>query len=144
MIKTSPSIDVAAVALSLGCMVHCLLLPLAASALPLFGSAEEAEWVHWTFVALAAPVSVVALRHAHAAGTLMAALRTAAAAGVALLIVGATRWPEPAWETPLTISGALVLAAAHAVNGLTRHVHRRAAALGPAPPRAEASPHHVS
>lgn len=127
MIKTSPSsVDAAAVALSLGCMVHCLLLPVAAGLSPLL-QFEDAEWIHWTFVALAIPISVVALRRTSGARpALVAALRVSAAVGVALLLIGAAGWPDHDWETPLTIAGALVLAATHVVNGLARHTHRHA------------------
>jgi len=66
MAKTNHAKDVVAIALSIGCLAHCLALPFAASVLPLLSAAEEAEWVHWAFAAFAAPVTFVALRRINA------------------------------------------------------------------------------
>lgn len=120
MAKTNHAIDVVAITLSIGCLAHCLALPFAASVLPLLSATEEAEWVHWAFAAFAAPVTIVALWRTNAVRSLAIVLQATATIGVGLLVIGATGWPTHAWETPLTIVGALVLATAHIVN-FTRH-----------------------
>src|SRR6185437_2573591 len=105
----SPSaalLDAGAVALSSLCLLHCLALPLLAAALPLFGVWAEAEWVHLVFVAIALPMTGFALWRAERRQPLPA---------LAL--------PSHAWETPLTVTGSLLLAATHLWNA--QHRHRR-------------------
>ena len=60
-VAARPHADYIAIGLSLACLAHCLALPLAAAFLPLLSTQAEAAWVHWAFVALAAPVSAWAL-----------------------------------------------------------------------------------
>lgn len=104
------------------CLVHCLALPIAAAALPILGAAAEAEWVHWAFLAIAAPAAVLAFRHGRDGQAW--ALRAMGAVGIALLLLGAMGWPEHAWETGVTIAGGCVLIAAHLWNfTVSRHHH---------------------
>lgn len=105
--------DACAVGLSATCLAHCLALPFAASLLPVLGAWAGAEWVHWLFVALAAPLSLWALTRARPLSWSIAGL---AILGVALLILGAAGLPSHNLETPLTIAGGLLLALAHLVN----------------------------
>lgn len=105
--------DALAMGLSGLCLAHCLALPVLASLLPMLGAWAEAAWVHWAFVAAAAPVSLWALTRPHIAGPCRTAL-TLASAGVLLLIAGAVAGHNA--ETPLTVTGSLLLAAAHLLN----------------------------
>ena len=108
--------DMVAIGLSAACLVHCLVLPVAAAALPIFLSAAEAEWVHWLFVGLALPASILGVRHAHASARLTMVLRLGACFGLCLLVMGALGWPKHEWETALTVIGGLVLAGTHTAN----------------------------
>lgn len=116
MISATRRLDSLAIFLSSACLVHCLLLPIAAAFLPILVSAADAEWVHWVFVALAVPVSVLALRHQHSRKSTMFALRAGAGLGLGLLVIGALGWPQPRFETIITVCGGLVLASVHATN----------------------------
>ena len=103
--------DFAAISLSGLCMVHCLALPLAAALLPAVGSWAEAEWVHWAFALIAAPVSLWTLTRRPRAATLGLAIP-----GLALIFAAAAGFPSHELETPITVSGSLLLAAAHLIN----------------------------
>ena len=96
--------DFAAIGLSFLCMIHCLALPVAASLLPLFGAFAEAPWVHWAFAATAAPIAAWTLTRPDAHGR--------------------REWPSHELETPVTVSGGLMLAVAHLLNWRCRpHDH---------------------
>ncbi len=119
----SATFDMAAMGLSGLCVVHCLALPLLALSLPLLGTWAEAEWVHWLFVGLAAPVSLIALSRPSRHG-LPLALLFLAMLGVAGLFAGVLGWPSEADETRVTVAGSLLLATAHLLNWRrTRHRH---------------------
>ena len=106
--------DGMAISLSGLCLVHCLALPVLALSLPILGAFADAEWVHWLFVVLALPVSMIALLGGP--GQLSRGLVTAALVGLSLLIAGAAGWPDHDWETALTVAGGLVLASVHLIN----------------------------
>ena len=113
------ALDASAVGLSGLCLIHCLALPLMAAALPLAGVVAEAEWVHRVFVAAAVFISGFAIfRSLTAKGGLLFPLT--AATGLALLCAAAFAEPLHAFETPLTVLGALILAFAH-IWRWTRH-----------------------
>jgi hypothetical protein len=114
--QLSDGFDGFAVALSLACMIHCLALPVAAAFVPVLASSVHSEWVHWLFVALAIPVSVLALRHNHHSKPKILALRTSAALGIGFLVFGALGWPSHNLETVMTVLGGLVLASVHLTN----------------------------
>jgi cytochrome bd-type quinol oxidase subunit 2 len=116
--------DHAAIGLSGLCVVHCLLLPLAAAFLPLLSAWAEAEWVHLLFVAIALPLTATALRRSHRRHPLPAAVVALATAGLLLLTLGAVGWPLHALETPLTVAGSLALAGAHLWNLRRLHAAR--------------------
>lgn len=107
--------DVAALSLSGLCLVHCLALPALGVSLPLLGVWAEAEWVHWSFIALAVPISLWALsrggRHGRARRIILAGV------GLGLLVAGASEIGD---ETLMTVTGGLMLATAHLLN-LRRH-----------------------
>jgi|SRR5579871_2748087 len=109
-------LDVAACGLSLACLVHCLALPLAASLLPVLNLAAHAEWIHWAFFLVAAPIAGLALLRP---GVSPYALYLASA-GVLLLLAGAANVPSVSWGTPLSVAGALMLAMGHTINALLR------------------------
>ena len=110
-------LDASAIGLSGLCLVHCLLLPVAAAALlPALAAASEAEWVHRLFVALALPLAGLALWRAHRQRPLPWPLLALAATGLTGLVAGALGWPDHALETPLTVLGSVLLASAHVWN----------------------------
>lgn len=124
MKSPSPALlDAGALALSSLCLLHCLALPLLAAALPLFGAWAQAEWVHLLFVAIALPLTGYALWRADRRHRLPVMAWTVAGLGLGLLLAGALELPSHAWETPLTVTGSLLLAATHVWNARRRHRH---------------------
>ena len=124
MKSPSPALlDAGALALSSLCLLHCPALPLLAAALPLFGAWAQAEWVHLLFVAIALPLTGYALWRADRRHRLPVMAWTAAGLGLGLLLAGALELPSHAWETPLTVTGSLLLAATHVWNARRRHRH---------------------
>lgn len=121
--RTAALGDGLAVGVSGLCLIHCLALPLMASLLPLAGAWAEAEWVHWLFVAIAAPVSLWTFTRRPRSGPLAAL----AVAGLAFLVAGAAAFPSHGWETGLTVGGGLLLAGAHILNWQRRKPDRHAA-----------------
>ena len=106
-----------AIGLSGLCLLHCLALPVAASLLPLAGAWAQAEWVHWLFVAVAAPISAWVLLFRMPRSWPLIGL---AGLGLALLVAGAAGLPSHALETPVTVAGGLMMAFAHALNWRAR------------------------
>lgn len=128
MAKLGPTADAAAVTLSSACIAHCLLTPLLASALPLFGPLAENEAIHLGLVVLAVPFSLAALWNSSNMGARGRAalwgLRGLALAGIAVLAAGALGWPDHDWETPLTLAGSALLITGHGLNFMHRHAAR--------------------
>lgn len=116
-------LDAGAIALSSLCLLHCLALPLLATALPLLGAWAEAEWIHILFVAIALPLTGLALWRAHRHQPLPAGAWASATLGLAMLLAGALEWPSHDTETPMTVVGSLLLAATHLWNARRRHRH---------------------
>lgn len=114
--------DFSAVGLSGLCLVHCLALPLFATLSPLLAALAGSEVAHTLFVAAALPVSAAALGPSlvRDRSGITQSLCVAACGAIALLIAGAVGWPSASWETPLTVTGALLLAGVHGL-----HVWRR-------------------
>ena len=108
--------DASAIGLSALCLVHCLLLPVVAALLPALAAAGEGEWMHLLFVVLAVPLAAAALWRAHRLRRLPGLLLALAGTGIAGLLAGALGWPSEALETPLTVTGGVLLAAAHVWN----------------------------
>ena len=105
--------DVAAIGVSLLCIVHCLATPVLLALAPwLVPGLFEDERFHMIAVLVALPVSAVAL-----AGTLRARpeIVAAAAGGLALLLV-ATSLHDAWMETSMTVSGAILVVFAHVRN----------------------------
>lgn len=106
------AIDASAITLSGLCVVHCLALPLLAAFLPLAGAWSEAEWVHKVFVAFALPLSGFAIIRG-LSGPGWRVFVGLAVGGLLLLLVGAFVEALHEVETPITVTGALMLASAH-------------------------------
>jgi hypothetical protein len=127
--KSTDWLDGVAVGLSGLCLAHCLALPLVAGMLPMLLPFAEGH-LHAQMLMLVLPLSVVAIgigvaRHRN--------LRVAwgAAIGLILLVIGATVAHEQLGliaDRVFTVSGAIVLAAAHLYNGLLARRHRIACA----------------
>jgi len=109
--------DRAAVALSLLCIAHCMVLPVAAIALPFLAAAAEAEWVHWVFAVLAvlASGSIVLFGH----GSRTAAFLVPASSGIGLVVFGLFAEQFGIDEAIPTVIGGVLLAGAHGRRLLT-------------------------
>ncbi|WP_432200132.1 MerC domain-containing protein [Erythrobacter sp. W53] len=108
---TAATYDRAAIALSSACVAHCVALPTLAIVLPFVGFAAEAEWVHWLLTGLAIGASgmvIVTAQNARVPSFYVPAL-------VGVSLVSAALFAESFGvdETPLTVIGGTLLAAAH-------------------------------
>ena len=123
--KSSDWLDSAAVGLSGLCLLHCLALPFFAGALPMLMPFAEGH-LHAQMLYFAVPLSVVAMgigyaRHRDSRVVL------AALAGLGLLVIGATVAHGSLGviaDRVFTVTGSVVLAAAHLWNGLLSRRHR--------------------
>lgn len=103
--------DRAATALSALCIVHCLALPLLASALPIVSVVADAEWLHWLFAGFAILISSsVPFRDVTARTP---SFVVPAGLGIAFLIAGLFADEIGSSETVLTVIGGVLLAFAH-------------------------------
>lgn len=124
--KSTDWLDGAAIGLSGLCLLHCLALPFFLGALPMLMPFTESH-LHAQMLYFAVPLSVVAVgigfaRHRNSNVVL------AAIAGMSLLVLGATVAHGSLGivaDRLFTISGSIVLAAAHLWNGLLSRKHRR-------------------
>ena len=122
--KSTDWLDGAAVGLSGLCLLHCLALPFVVGVLPMLMPFAESH-LHAQMLYFAVPLSVVAVgigfaRHRSPRVVI------AAAAGLTLLIVGATVAHGSLGivaDRLFTVSGSLILAAAHLWNGLLSRRH---------------------
>lgn len=122
--KSTDWLDGAAIGLSGLCLLHCLALPFFAGVLPILMPFTDSH-LHAQILYFAVPLSIVAVgigyaRH-HSPRVVIAA-----AAGLALLVFGATVAHASLGvvaDRLFTISGSLVLAAAHLWNGLLSRRH---------------------
>ena len=110
--RLASAVDGPAIGVSLLCIAHCLLLPLAASTLPLAGPLAEAEWVHKLLVIVSILFMVTAglsyKTYRHSPVFVLLAL-----IGVSFLCAGAFVEQLKEAEQALTVIGAIGLSLAH-------------------------------
>lgn len=120
--------DLAGIALSSACLIHCLALPLALLIAPALGGwLALPEWLHAAILLLALPAALIAMtdgwrNHRRWTPLLLAA------AGLGLLALGlaahegwlAAADPETA-DRLFSSAGAIALASAHLLNWRLRH-----------------------
>lgn len=109
---TATKTDAVAISLSGLCIAHCLVLPVLAAHMALFGVLSEMEWLHKAMVLLALPIAGFAFTQVPQM-TERLIFGAIAASGLGLLIAGAFVEAFHDFETQLTVVGALVLAGAH-------------------------------
>ena len=133
-IAVATALDVSAVALSTLCVIHCLALPVLVVLLPLTAVWFEYEWIHRLFVLSALLVSGCAVYASLRAreGYVFSAF---VLLGLVLLTAGAFIESMSHLETPITVTGAMVLAAAHIGRWAQRRRHLRVCANNPSRPR---------
>ena len=115
--KSRSWLDGIAVGLSMLCLVHCLALPLIIIGVPLLAQFAETH-LHYQLLLLVVPLSVVAFAIGYRRHRMWRIL-VAGAAGLGLLIVGATIAHSQLGllaDRLFTIAGSLLLAAAHWKN----------------------------
>jgi hypothetical protein len=115
------ALDMLAIGLSGLCLVHCLAMPLVIVALPTLGLLAREHWIHQVLIGMAAPVSLWAVIRSGLWRRPSVGLPMSA--GLALLATAAFYPPVEPFETPFSITGALLLALAH--FGDARLMHRR-------------------
>ncbi|MEM6334320.1 MAG: MerC family mercury resistance protein [Planctomycetota bacterium] len=101
--------DLAGIAASAACAVHCLAAPLLLLFLPAFGAAWSSPWVHWVVAAAVLPLALLVIGRgyrAHRRGSTLAL----AALGGAALIAGLVLPASAGWA--MTFGGDPSLAAA--------------------------------
>ena len=105
-------LDLYATGLSALCLIHCLVLPLFVSLLPLAGQLSENALVHRLLVLLAAPATFWAgWRSLSMIGGQF--FIVVAMGGLGLLMSAAFVDALSAYELGMTVTGALLLASAH-------------------------------
>ena len=85
----------------------------------------DAEWVHKIFVVLAVPVSLLAFRHTFTSRKQDWGPAMGAVLGLLVLICAVFVHELHDYETPLTVMGALILAASH-IWRWRKHQHSKA------------------
>lgn len=103
------------------CLIHCLALPIALAALSALSRILSLpENLHLWLLALAGPASTLALVSGGVGRGSRVPL-TLGGAGLAMLALGALALGGSRGETPVTVAGSLLLAAAHVLNWHRRH-----------------------
>lgn len=121
---TTTALDRWAIVISGLCVIHCLAIPLTIVLLPTISGplAEQQTLTHWLLLAVALPVSALALgagyRQHGGLGNLVLG-----AVGLILLTVGVSHWLGEQFEVPCTVAGGLLLIVAHLRNLRHRHAH---------------------
>lgn len=109
-------LDIASVGLSGLCVVHCLALPVLAVLLPFLSVFTGNGWVHPLIVVIAAPLSLMAIASSNAWRKWQVSLPIIG--GLILLALAAFVPALSGLDTVLTVTGALMIAAAHLTNYL--------------------------
>ena len=107
-------IDIFAMWISFACLAHCLLLPIIISILPFFPEQPNNDWVHKSLILIALPTSAFALWRS--GGWQILSLTGLALFGLSMLGVAAFVVELHAFEAPLSVIGASVLAFVHFRN----------------------------
>jgi len=110
------TIDGFAISLSGACIVHCLCLPILISVLPIMEIWVNQEWVHKLIVLLALPTTGLALINIAQRRFLISVTMII---GIVLLLIAAFIPALHDHETPLTVSGAIILAGGHVLRWRT-------------------------
>ncbi len=119
--RENGTLDLTGVSLSAVCVAHCLLFPVAAAAAPMLvpGLGEvlgaSHAW-HLGLLAIAAPVSLLALGWSVRASAARWPVLAFGLLGLALMAIGALHLSSQLVETVLTLTGVVILAAAHLIN----------------------------
>ncbi|MEM6535519.1 MAG: MerC domain-containing protein [Pseudomonadota bacterium] len=111
-------VDAVAIGMSGLCVVHCLALPVLASAAPVLGVISEAEWLHRLLVIMALPLALLAFTRTPSRSAQIA-FGLPAIIGSVLLFLGASAEPLHDYETLLTVIGAVFLGGAHILRWRT-------------------------
>lgn len=114
--KTTTPIDWAGFAVSSLCIMHCLLLPILGTSLPLLGALSEIEWVHKALVLVAVPIALSFLFSTKRQG-----LRILAALGIVTLCSAAFVPAFHDLEVVMTAIGGLMLGLAHLSRLIGKH-----------------------
>lgn len=112
-VKQTFGVDLYAAALSTLCLLHCLALPLLTTFLPLVGQLSENELIHQIMVLLAAPATAWAIKKSLPTAAASWPFIAGATFGLILLLLAGFVETFEAYETRLTVVGALCLASAH-------------------------------
>lgn len=121
--RSAHLLDTMAVGLSGLCLMHCLAMPALIVALPALGSLSEAHWVHQVLIGMAMPISLWAVTRSGL--WRRPAILLPMLAGLGLLTAAAFYPPFEPFETPVSVTGALLLAFAHFRNALGAHRRNR-------------------
>ena len=111
-------LDALGLAISAVCLVHCLALPIIALLIPAFtlGLAPEIDHAfHWALLALAVPVSTLALWRGATRSGNQRWLKLGGV-GLAIMLIGVLNLFGVESEVPLTMAGVVMLAIAHLKN----------------------------
>ena len=105
-------LDIYAVGMCSLCLIHCILLPLVGTLLPIAGIAAEDEFIHRLLVVMAAPATLwlvfkVAMDKPNSAFVFIAL------SGLSMIMLAAFVEALSLYEVPLTLVGASVLGVAH-------------------------------
>ncbi len=116
-------LDRVAIFLSSLCLLHCLAIPFALLLGPVLGHwlADTETSVHWILLALAIPISLVALWRGYKRHDNLSTL-VLGCSGLALMFIGVSHLLGEAAEIALTVLGVLLLLAAH-IRNLRAHAH---------------------
>ncbi|MEI9904903.1 MAG: MerC domain-containing protein [Asticcacaulis sp.] len=122
-------LDIASMSLSGLCVVHCLALPVLAALVPFLSVFTDNSWVHPLIFVIAAPLSIIAIATSNAWKKWQVSLPITG--GLVLLALAAFVPALSGFDTALTVTGALMIAAAHLTNYLGhRLLHLHAATCG--------------
>lgn len=116
MARTSDLVETMAIAAATACVAHCVALPVVIAALPALATIVPVPTsFHIAALIFAIPTTLFALgvgyRHHRRALPLLAGI-----GGLALLAIAVLVYERTPGETPVTIAGSLLIAAAHLSN----------------------------